>query len=282
MDLKGKTVSILGDSISTYTDQSNGAAADTANSTIRNNALYYAPGTWGVYLEDTWWHKAFARLGLTLLVNNSWSGSCLLHPRYGTVGAYQDRCVQLHNDYTGEEPDHIAIFMGTNDYSYFGTTLGTAEAIDYDSLIIESPEGTIYREPTTSCEAYAIVLDKIRKRYPKAEVHCMSLLPRRENNPEGWHQPVSFNQSLAAINDRFGCQTVDLYTDGISPSEEIFDTYFADRRLHPGVKGMAFIASRFAEALEQKKQTLFCHEKIDKRNQWCYNKQIEDSLSQER
>lgn len=250
MDHKVPTVSILGDSISTYTDISNGAAADTANSTIRDNVLYYTPGTWGVYLEDTWWHKAFSRLGLTLLVNNSWSGSCLLNPRFGTVGAYADRCVQLHNDHTGEEPDYIAIFMGTNDYSYFGTTLGTAEEIDYDTLITETPEGTAYKDPVTSCEAYAIVLDKIRKRYPKAKVFCMSLLPRRENNPEGLPQPVAFNQSLAAVNTRFGCVTVDLFSDGISPAGEVFDSYFADCRVHPGVKGMEFIATRFAKAFE--------------------------------
>ncbi|MBQ8325223.1 MAG: hypothetical protein IJX82_08755 [Clostridia bacterium] len=253
MDLKSKTISILGDSISTYTDVSNGAAADHTNSTIRNNVLYYTPGTWGVYLEDTWWHKAFSRLGLTLLVNNSWSGSCLLNPRFGTVGAYADRCVQLHNDYTGEEPENIAIFMGTNDYSHFGATLGTAEEIDYSALITETPEGTAYKEPITSCEAYAIILDKIRKRYPHAKVYCLSLLPRKEGNPEGLPQPVSFNQSLASINARFGCTTVDLYSHGISPAEEEFNTYFADSRVHPGVKGMAFIAGRFEQAFVQEK-----------------------------
>ena len=247
-----KTISILGDSISTYTDVSCGAAADHSNDTIRENALYYRPGTWGVYLEDTWWNKAFSRLGLDLLVNNAWSGSCLLKPRFGTVGAYADRCVQLHNSYTGKEPDYIAIFMGTNDYSYFGNTLGTAEAIDYQSLVVETPGGTVYREPATSCEAYAIILDKIRNRYPNAQVFCMSLLPRREGNSDGWTQPIAFNQSLASIAARFGCTFVDLYTNGISPEGEIFDRYFADGRVHPGTLGMEFIASRFAESFLKK------------------------------
>lgn len=35
---------------------------------------------------------------MELLVNNSWSGSCILHTRSNTVGAYVDRCVQLHDD----------------------------------------------------------------------------------------------------------------------------------------------------------------------------------------
>ena len=38
--LIGKKLSILGASISTYAGTSNGAAADTTNSTIRNNAKY--------------------------------------------------------------------------------------------------------------------------------------------------------------------------------------------------------------------------------------------------
>ena len=41
--LEGKTISILGDSISTYNGISNGAAAETTNSTICDGHWYY-PG----------------------------------------------------------------------------------------------------------------------------------------------------------------------------------------------------------------------------------------------
>ena len=54
--LAGKTLSILGASISTYGETSNGAAADTTNSTIRNNAKYYPHSVvTDVELNDTWW-----------------------------------------------------------------------------------------------------------------------------------------------------------------------------------------------------------------------------------
>ena len=120
--LAGKTISILGASISTYAGTSNGAAADATNSTIRNNAKYYPHSVvTDVGLNDTWWMQVCEDMGLRLLVNNSWSGSALLHERSGTVGAYVDRCVQLHDDTgdnAGEEPDIIGIQMGSNDFQY--------------------------------------------------------------------------------------------------------------------------------------------------------------------
>lgn len=96
----GKKLSILGDSISTYRDYSNGTAADTTNSTIRSGAIYY-PNSLSLAVTDTWWYQIAEKLDMELLVNNAWSGSCMHQTRSGTVGAYLDRCVQLHDD-TGD------------------------------------------------------------------------------------------------------------------------------------------------------------------------------------
>lgn len=258
MNAQGKFFSILGDSISTYTHVSDGNAADTCNSTIRHNAVYYAPGTWGVMREDTWWQQAVDRLGMKLLVNNSWSGSCVLKPRFGTVGAYADRCVQLHADageYAGRDPDLIAVFIGTNDYSYYGDTLGTASAIDYDTLIKANADGTYsYAEPKTSCEAYAVVLHKIIRRYPHVEVFCMNLLPRRDRNADGLGQPTEFNESLAEIVSYFGCHTVDLFHSGIPTECEAFDRFFPDSRVHPNALGMDVITECFVKAVKKAKE----------------------------
>lgn len=175
--LAGRTLSILGASISTYAGISNGAAADTTNSSIRSNVAYYPNNTiQEVGPEDTWWAQAAEDLGLRLLVNNAWSGSALLHTRSGTVGAYVDRCVQLHDDTgdnAGETPDLIAVQLGTNDFQYYKDTLGTAD-INYDSLIVsDGAGGWVYAEPATSLEAAAIVLHKIGVRYPEAEVYYL-------------------------------------------------------------------------------------------------------------
>jgi hypothetical protein len=86
-----KTISILGDSISTYSNYSNGTASSTTNSTIKNGVVYYPRSGFDVTAESTWWHQAAQELEMDILVNNSWSGSCLLNTRSGTVGAYIDR-----------------------------------------------------------------------------------------------------------------------------------------------------------------------------------------------
>ncbi len=257
--LAGKTISILGDSISTFQNVSNNTCY---NSTIGSNAVYYSAGTLGVYRADTWWQQTIDALDLQLLVNNSWSGSCILHTRSGTVGAYVDRCVNLHNDITGEEPDIIAVFLGTNDFSYYQSALGTAD-IDYDTLITENTDGTYtYATPTTSCEAYAIMLHKMTERYPEAEIYCMSLLPRRESDYTGDSvtdvgAPTAFNAELANVIEHFGATLVDLENCGITPEISNFDQYIGDKRVHPGPAGMDMMTQALIDALVGKENASF-------------------------
>lgn len=255
MNTNGKYFSILGDSISTYQNVSHGTAADNTNSTIRHNDLYYEEGRWGVTQKDTWWQQAIDRLGMTLLVNNSWSGSCVLKTWHGTVGAYIDRCVQLHADvgeHRGTDPDLIAVFLGTNDFSYFGDLLGTHE-IGYDALIVPQDGGMYtYAEPKTVCEAYAVMLHKIKVRYPDAAVFCLNLFPRRENNEDGIVQPTAFNRSLGEIVSRFGFETVDLFESGVPTAEGEFERFFPDGRVHPNALGMDVITDCFVRAVAKK------------------------------
>ena len=75
----GKRISILGDSISTFTRVSNNA---NSNSTIGINEVYYS-GQGGIARADTWWQQVIDVLDMELLVNNSWSGSCVFQPRKG-------------------------------------------------------------------------------------------------------------------------------------------------------------------------------------------------------
>ena len=245
--LEGKTYSILGDSISTYTNVSSGKAADTTNSTIRGGAVHYTPGKWdGVYLEDTWWVQLEEITGLRRLVNNSWSGSAVFAERVGTVGGYIDRCVQLHDDTgenAGEEPDIIFVFLGTNDFSYYQDQLFAEGGIDYDKLIVKTADGYTYAEPTSVVEAYAIMIHKITVRYPDSELYCFSMMARRDTNKDKVPQPIEFNAELKAISDRYGAIYVDLYDIGIPSEDGIFDRYFPDLRVHPGVLGMDNVTS---------------------------------------
>lgn len=241
-------ISVLGDSISTYTNYSNGTAANTTNSTIKDGPSYYPKGNVSS-AEDTWWYKAADALDAEILVNNSWSGSTLFVTRRGAAGAYVDRCVQLHDntgDNAGEEPDIIAIYLGTNDFNACSSTLGTYAAIDFDTLIMEQGDTVSYAEPETSMEAYAIVLDKISHRYPEAKVYCFTLLPFVQSAT----QPTAFNSDIEKLAEYFGVGFVDLYNCGFSTEQSSFDTLMTDT-LHPNAAGMTLVANAFVDAVRE-------------------------------
>ncbi len=257
--LYGKTLSILGDSISSFTNHSNGKAAKNGNCTIKENIAYYPEYVPSVAVEDTWWKQAAQKLGMEILVNNSWSGSCLLTEKSGTVGAYVDRCVQLH-DNTGSDkgkmPDLIAVFMGTNDFINHIGTLGTFEDINFDKLITgtavqedgETKMVYTYDPPTTTMEAYAICLHKISQAYPEAEVYCFTLLPRYDADEKVVTQHVEFNEDIRQLAKRFGANLVDLEQCGISIDPDNRETYLVDG-VHPNANGMDAITGAFVDAI---------------------------------
>ena len=250
--LAGKTLSVLGASISTFEGTSNGAAADTTNSTIRKNVKYYPNTTIPeVTLHDTWWMQVCEDLGLRLLVNNAWSGSAILLERSGTKGAYVDRCVQLHDntgDNAGEEPDIICIQMGFNDFSYGKATLGTAD-IDYASLITSNGYGT----PATTMEATAIMLDKITKRYPNAEIYMFNHFKRINQSAADTALMEALNADIETVCSRFSVKVVDLYSNLTDPA------HIGDGKLHPNRLGMDVITEAVKTAIlgEHPKETAY-------------------------
>jgi len=239
--LEGKTLSVLGDSISTYTGVSNNSSR---NNTIGKNLVYYTPGLEGIYQRDTWWQQTVDSFGMRLLVNNSWSGSCMFMTGAGTLGAYQQRCVQLHSSY-GIPPNIIAVYLGTNDQDYFADTLGTYAAIDFDSLIVPGETGFTYAAPETCMEAYAIALHKILQRYPSAEVYCFTLLQRPVLTPVS---VLSFNVELEKLAEHYDVYVVDLMRCGVYAAEPAYDLLMGDY-VHPNPWGMDAITCAFRDAL---------------------------------
>ena len=243
--LEGKTISVIGDSISTFGGVSNNPEI---NSTIGNNAVYYKNGHYGFTLEDTWWHQAAAITGAEILVNNSWSGSTTYLPQKGEGSqGYRDRCVNLH-DNTGREPDIIAIYLGTNDFNTANGVYGNPAAIQYDKLV--AADGS-YKDPESFCEAYALMLARMKQRYPNAEIFCFTILERKDL--KGNTDRISyFNGFIKTIAEKNGAYLVDLYNDsGISGSELSYAAHIVDDYLHPSTDGMDAITQCFVSALYQ-------------------------------
>ena len=251
-----KTISILGDSISTYANASSGLAADTSNTTIENNRVYYTDGRTDVTLNDTWWIKASKALGAEILVNNSYSGTTIFSPFSDNDElGYLTRPYNLHDntgENAGQEPDIIAVYMGTNDISYHKSRLGSFDDINFNTLIRNVKGNTVYAKPYTACEAYAIMLHKIQNTYKNAEIYCFTSLPRVQKNNNDNAITESFNNSIVKIAEHFNCLIVDLYNDsGFSEDSRVLNRYYSDGYIHPNKKGMDAISNAFLSSVYQ-------------------------------
>lgn len=240
--LTGKSVSILGDSISTYQNVSNNSSY---NETISNNSVYY---TNQMRQSDTYWQQVLDLLNLELCVNNSWSGGQLwLDKKYGTSTVNTPgltRCEELANK-NGENPDIILAYIGTNDYNYnyenSNWTLGSVKNIDWSNLIVEQQDGTfIYAEPASFAEAYAVMLHKLKNLYRDANVFCFTIpVMGRRTDVNAIDDLLLFNNVIVSLAQHFDCQVVDLYHTELSNYTNTSIIENAD--VHPTTKGMDII-----------------------------------------
>lgn len=215
---KGKTLSILGDSISTYSGY-----------IPSGNATYYPNGTVQA-VTDTWWKKLIDALGMTLNVNNSWSGS-----RVTTTNGSDSAGCGTRAESLGTAPDVIIVYMGINDFNN-EVALGT-----YDG------RSAVPSATTTFREAYGIMLNKILTAYPGAEVWAATLPQCERNGSEVFPEINGNNVALDAFNAAirelaaaFGVRVLDHATCGLTYQN--MDVYNPDE-LHPNKYGHSLIAN---------------------------------------
>ena len=209
--LKNKKFSILGDSISTYKDVSNDSSA---NSTLCTNPYFYKEP---FPVERTYWHRLIENLGLTLCVNNSYSGGNLSGRDNENAGV--NRALNLSRD-DGTQPNLIIVFMGMND-------LGRGVSFSVFS------------------SDYAEALNSIKLAYPDTAVCCVNLPDRDIFLKE---RAELFNQAIeSAVKDageRFFI--ADLYNSRLNNDFYYMNTVDG---LHPDEDGMKIIAEIIEEAI---------------------------------
>lgn len=222
--LSGKNLSILGDSISTFSGYSNDAT--NTNNTIGSNAIYYNGSNIITNVNDTWWMQTANETGMNLLVNNSWSGD-----QVSNKG--MNRAMQLH-DNTGENagtnPDIIAVYLGINDIKD-GVTLANFTT-NYDTMV-----------------------SNIKNTYPEADVFLFTHIPYYYSSAtlkEITNEDLEkFNDAIRNIAEEKECYVVDLFNDsGINSTN--FKDYMGDMGLHPNQSGMDAITNTFINALNDK------------------------------
>ena len=238
----GKKISILGDSISTYENYTSGIAADTTNSNVRNNIVWngYNPGNplfGGSSVESTWWKRTVSSLGATMLVNNSNSGESTIN------AVYSGRCTELHDntgENSGEKPDIIFIYLGTND-----NLIAKGDPSRLTAAQIESIGENLAYYPRDLTEAYAMLLYRVKKAYPDAEIYCLTNLERSDHPIEWTHETSAVIREVAALFD--GVYVADICTESeVTRDNPDYEKYMpkdsGGKSLHPGVEGMKEIS----------------------------------------
>lgn len=220
LDLAGKYISVLGDSISTYDGYSNDCV--NGNSTIGNNAVYYPLSYGGMTVDDTWWMQLIARANANLLVNNSWSGSTVTG---GIISSGNGaRAKNLHCDIgnnAGRTPDIIIVYLGINDFDA--------------GIIVEQ----------FSAE-YCGMIGEMSEAYPEAQIYCLNLPYRAGADSE---RLTEFNNSISVCCERYDCRLVDVYAN--TWTQINYERYLVDG-LHPNSLGMDLITNELIHVFDQK------------------------------
>lgn len=190
--LKGKQLSVLGDSISTFSGVSNDASEG-----LSDNAVFYSSQ---IARADTYWQQIIDDFGMELCVNNSWSGAyASMHkPNVnankdsdGSVSSGMARANKLAKS-DGTSPDYILVYIGIND-------LNAGVAAD------------------VLASSYTQMLMSMSEAYPYAKVFCLNMPNRNVGN-----SPIAYNTAIAnaieSVNEARNKENiflVDLYNSAL-------------------------------------------------------------------
>lgn len=237
---KGKKLSILGDSISTYTGY-----------VTEGNSVYYTGSNCRVSsVNDMWWKKLIDATGMILDTNESYSGSYVTTTVSEATAGCMNRCQNLGN------PNVIIVYMGINDFNN-EVAIGTYNGSQ-----------TFPSVTTTFREAYAIMLNKILTAYKTAEVWVCTLPYDERSGATGFPEAndnsvllYTWNEAIRELAKLFGVKVLEFAQSGMTYQN--MDTYTGDwvsgtlRGLHPNAAGHSLLANQAIRQLDNAVRTRY-------------------------
>lgn len=245
--LKGKKLAILGDSISTF----------EGYLTPPSNLSYYPDGDGSMFCDvktvgKTWWHQLCSKTGMTMICNNSYSGSTLSNQ-------YQCRTTDavIRQLGTNGMPDVIIVFAGTNDMRIFQKNPGNIIVGELDTtppynVQEEIPgetgdtemkssnwdeESVIALGNSTFYESVRAMIIRIQYYYPDA--HLLVCSPTYTAY-EGFYSPTNeLRKAIQNCCEMLGVHYLDLRI--AFPQSRFKDYIF--KNVHPNAKGMTHICN---------------------------------------
>ena len=232
--IMGKKLSILGDSISTYSGVSN-----------VESPCYGEGGKFPEFVQaDTWWQQAINTYDMELCVNESIGGSGVMYNGNNTsitAKSAINRVETLAN--ASVNPDIIVFELGSNDHQTpQGTLSDTISKVS--TLVTDDGDGTYtYATPETFADAYLITLHKAMTLYEGADIFCYSIwTSTKETSNPIISGLVDYFAETYHINIRF--INMDLTTLCEDKSTNLLDG------VHPSAEGMDIMTEAFVKAMK--------------------------------
>lgn len=232
--LKGLSVSVLGDSISTY----QGYIPD-------DYACFYPNMDNDVKdVTQTWWMQVLYNTGMRLAANGSYSASTVCGDsgeEHSSAGCSDRRINDLKGPY-GTSPDIILVYMGANDF-FRAMDLG-----NFDGF----PKGRGEKYYVNFSEAYELMLQKLQRTYPASRIYCMTLTEANSGDHprvnEKGNTIADFNSRIKAIAAAYGIPVIDVHNCGM----EVYElNHYTSDGTHPNKEGSTRMANYVTSVLLQ-------------------------------
>ena len=274
---RGKKVSVVGDSISTFVGISSNTDYNLTLSTNSAKGEYYP--TWDATTSDftkTYWGKVINDLEMSLCVNNSMSGAFVTGSEKRP--AFPKIATQLHQDNgtasdrtDDTNPDVVLVFFGINDiddknasvgslYTMLNTANGKTDEEKIEAWFagvlasLEANGGKPRDKYDYFDEAYALGLYLMMQEYEGVEVYCFTHV---WNYTDGLTRAKinSYNRVIKALANYFGATVVDQNGELAEYTENNSYTHTSlreDVAIHPKSSGHALIGKLVLKTMAKK------------------------------
>ena len=232
---KGKVISILGDSISTFAGYI--PVADDFN--LQHYARYPQDNLF-TEVEHTWWMQVLTALDAKLGINESWRSTEVynyidaeVNSSYDGAKACMASITRIQNLGSNGTPDVILFFGGTNDITQ-SRPVGT-----FDPSTAPKEVDLTSVKWDTVADAYVDAIMRMQYYYPEAQI--VAMLPF-DRNSQGTAKVDQYNSLFISICEHYGVPYVDLRECGISNADLPDGT-------HPDATGMDYITAAVMDVL---------------------------------
>lgn len=230
---RGKIISVLGDSISTYLSYI--PKDDGYN--LAHQTRY--PDGDVRKVDDTWWMQVINALDAKLGINDSWKGTTVINNVSADNGIQGSKTsmvslTRIQNLGANGTPDIILFYGGTNDIIQ-GHPMGAFNANNAP----EKADLSATRWNTVA-ECYVETILRLRHCYPDA--HIVAILPAPSTS-YSTAKLNSANNVFTRICQYYSIPYIDLRDSGITAEEHLYDG------LHPNTVGMDIITDLVLQKL---------------------------------